>query len=320
MKLKKVFSVFLLVVVSVGVSGWGFFAHKKINRLAVFTLPVEMVGFYKRNIAYLSEKAVNPDMRRYVVKEEACRHYIDLDKYGDSAANRLPRYFKEAVASLTLDTMQLYGMVPWHIDRVQYRLTQAFLTQDAEAVLRLSADLGHYIGDANVPLHTTSNYNGQKTGQDGIHGFWESRLPELFFEDYDFFVGKAEYVHNTQLRSWEAVKEAHAALDSVLLMEKLLTEKFPDSKKYSFEARGASTVRVYSFDFSRKYHDMLNGMVERQMRKAVKMTGDFWYTAWVDGGQPRINDWGVRLDTLIESNMMKAEILHRSHESGEIIE
>jgi hypothetical protein len=43
--------------------------------------------------------------------------------------------------------------------------------------------LGHYIGDAHVPLHTTSNYNGQKTNQHGIHGLWESRIPEQLFDE-----------------------------------------------------------------------------------------------------------------------------------------
>ena len=67
-----------------GMQGWGFFAHQKINRLAIFTLPVEMIGFYKKNIQYLTENAINPDRRRYSVKEEAARHYIDVDVYGDS--------------------------------------------------------------------------------------------------------------------------------------------------------------------------------------------------------------------------------------------
>src|SRR5258706_64589 len=29
-----------------------------------------------------------------------------------------------------------------------------------------------------------------------------------------------------------------------------------------------------------------SGMVERQFRASIKMTGDIWYTAWVDAGQP----------------------------------
>ena len=175
--------VWLFILCSPLLMGWGFFSHQKINRIAVFSLPPEMIGFYKYHISYLTEKAVNPDMRRYIIDEEAARHYIDLDIFGDSAVYKLPRYWNEAVEMYGKDSLREYGVVPWHIHTVKNWLTNAFLRQDVDAILRLSADLGHYIGDGNVPLHTTENYNGQLTGQYGIHGFWESRLPELFFED-----------------------------------------------------------------------------------------------------------------------------------------
>ncbi len=301
---------------------WGFFAHKRINRMAVFTLPPEMITFYKYYIQDLTENAVNPDRRRYAVKNEAPRHYIDLDVYGDSALYKLPRYWNDAVEKYSEDTLMAYGIVPWHVNKMKHWLTKAFLNKDVDAILRLSADLGHYIGDSNVPLHTTENYNGQMTGQYGIHGFWESRLPELFIDDYDFFVGQADYIERPQLRAWKAVEQAHLALDSVLSFEKILTEKFPESKKYSFEERGNITTKVYSREFSTAYHDMLSGMVERRMRASVKMVGDFWYTCWVDGGQP---DLTALIEGFTEENRKQLEedmkkwniktIESRSHES-----
>jgi hypothetical protein len=315
------FKITILIAFGFSQLGWGFFAHKKINRLAVFTLPPEIFFFYKENINYLTEKAVNPDMRRYIIKEEAPRHYIDLDVYGDSAVYKLPRYWKEAVEKLTEDTLNAYGVVPWHINRVSYQLSLAFLNKDAKSILRFSADLGHYIADANVPLHTTENYNGQFTGQYGIHGFWESRLPELFFNNYDLLSGKAKYIENTQLAAWHAVAQAHASLDSVLLFEKELTDKFNKSKKYSFEERGATTVKVYSYDFSEEYHERLNGMVERRMLAAIKMVGDFWYTAWVDGGQPDLKPLTRSIETTQDSVDIVAEgIKLRNHESGELVQ
>ncbi|MFT7034016.1 MAG: hypothetical protein ACJA2S_002525 [Cyclobacteriaceae bacterium] len=267
---------------------WGFFGHKRINRLAVFTLPPEMVPFYKKHIQYLTENAVNPDRRRYAVEEEAARHYIDLDVYGDSAVFEMPRYWNEAVEKYSEDTLQAYGIVPWHIMTMKNFLTSAFKRGDVDAILRLSADIGHYIGDANVPLHTTENYNGQLTDQYGIHGFWESRLPELYSDEYDFYVGKAVYIEQPQMRSWEAVTGAHLAMDSVLLIEKELSLKFPEDKKYSYEERGNSTVKVYSKKYSNNYHKALDGQVERRMTASIKMVGDFWYTCWVDAGQPEM--------------------------------
>ena len=268
---------------------WGFFAHQKINRLAVFTLPPEMITFYKHHIQYITENAVNPDKRRYAVDYEAPRHYIDLDVYDDSAVYKMPRYWKDAIKEYTEDTLQAYGIVPWHVHFVTYQLTEAFKENNAEDILRYSADLGHYIADANVPLHTTENYNGQLTGQYGIHGFWESRLPELFSDDYNFFIGKANYIENTQLAIWEAVKDAHLALDSVFRFEKTLSEKMPDDAKYSSEIRGNVNIKVYSRDFSKAYHRMLDGQVERRMRNSIKMVGDYWFTAWVNAGQPDLD-------------------------------
>ena len=281
----------LMLVLPSKANFWGFYAHRKINRLAVFTLPKQMIGFYKHNIEYITESAVNADRKRYAVKDEAPRHYIDIDHYGDSALYRIPRYWKEAVAIYSEDTLQTYGIVPWHVNAVRYRLTDAMRIGDVKNILSLSADLGHYIADANVPLHTTENYNGQLTDQHGIHGLWESRLTELFSSGYDFFVGKATYLENPQLEIWEAITQAHQALDSVFALEKQVTFKFGDDRKYSFETRGRSTVKVYSTEFSQAYHQAMKGMVERQMTKSVSMVGDFWYTCWVDAGQPNLDQF-----------------------------
>jgi hypothetical protein len=179
-----------------------------------------------------------------------------------------------------------HGTAPWNVFRVTKQLTRAFENKDVPSILRFSADLGHYIGDLNVPLHTTANYNGQLSNQYGIHGFWESRLPELFAEEYDFFVGRAAYVPDLNERIWQAMLEANAALDSVLRFEAELTQRFGENRKWSFEERGQLTMRVYSRNFSTAYHQMLAGQVEYRMRQSIKMVGDFWFTAWVDAGQP----------------------------------
>lgn len=275
----------LIVMCAFSSKFWGFYGHPKINRQAVFSLPPEMVGFYKANISYLAEASLNPDRRRLAVVDEAARHYIDLDHYGDSALTKMPRYWKQAVEKYSEDTLKEYGIVPWHVYTMYHRLKDAFMIQDPTAILKVSAELGHYIADANVPLHTTENYNGQLTNQHGIHGFWESRLPELFAGGYNYFVGKAEYLPQPQLAIWEGISSAHLKVDSVLTIERALSEKFGD-RKFSFETKGKQTVKVFSKEFSEAYHNQLNQMVERQLRVAIKMVADFWYTAWVDAGQP----------------------------------
>jgi hypothetical protein len=279
----------LVILFACSSFGWGFFAHQKINRLAVFTLPPEMIGFYKKNIEYITEAAVNPDRRRMAVPDEAPRHYIDIDHYGDSAFEKMPLYWHAAAEKFTEDTLKSYGIVPWHVYAMYSRLRDAFTVRDPDAILKISSELGHYVGDANVPLHTTENYNGQLTGQDGIHGFWESRLPELFSDRYDFFVGRAEYISNVQRRAWDAVRQSHYAVDSVLSFEKELSIMYGD-RKYAVEEKGKMIANVFAVKYSDAYHKRLAGMVERQMRASIKMTGDIWYTAWVDAGQPPLNE------------------------------
>ncbi len=257
--------------------------------MAVFTLPPEMIGFYKYHIEFITEHAIDPDKRRYAIDGEAERHFIDLDryyKYGEDPFEVIPKKWKDAVAKFGEDTLKANGIVPWHIDVMVKRLTVAFQKEDLDKILRISADLGHYIGDAHVPLHTTENYNGQLTNQRGIHGFWESRLPELYADNYDFFVGKAKYIEDPLGKAWEVVKASFAAKDSVLLFEAELSKQFPPDRKYSFENRGATLMKVYSEEYSKAYDKMMNGMVERRMREAIITVGSLWYTAWVNAGQP----------------------------------
>jgi hypothetical protein len=276
----------LLLFLTIKANAWGFYAHQRINRLAVFSLPPEMIGFYKHNIVWITEHAIDPDARRYAVEGEAQRHFIDLDIYGTDAYNVVPHKWEDAIAKYTEDTLQAYGIVPWHITYMKHRLTNAFKSRDVKQILRLSADIGHYIGDANVPLHTTENYNGHKTNQSGIHGFWESRIPELLADGWDFYVGQASYIQNPNAKAWDAVTTSHIALDSVFSFEKILTERFSEDRKYSFEERNGITTKVYSKDFSKAYDKMLGGQIERRMRNTIKMVADFWYTCWVDAGQP----------------------------------
>ncbi|MFA6259917.1 MAG: zinc dependent phospholipase C family protein [Bacteroidia bacterium] len=297
-------------------ASWGFFGHKLINRMAVFTLPGPLMGFYKQHISVITEHAVDPDKRRYSDTAEACRHYIDLDYYEKSwPIDTVPPNWKDAVAKYSEDTLLAYGIVPWHIQRMLYRLTEAFKSGDAERIIRVSADLGHYMADACVPLHATMNYNGQLTNQKGIHGFWESRLPELFSDEYDFFVGKSYYLHNPLQTAWMASSGSFLAKDSVLEMEAQLNHKFPANQKYVYERKGQNSVKTYSRSYAEAYHRMLDGQVERRMRLAIQLTGCMWYTAWVDAGQPDLLQ-GRQPEISIEElqNWMKADykILHDS--------
>ena len=316
--MKKAILILTLLASHHEVFCWGFFAHQKINYYAVFLLPPQMLVLYKTNISFLAEHAVDPDKKRYAVSSEGPHHFIDIDHYGIYPYNALPRKWADAVEKFSEDSLRKHGVVPWWIQSMLQKLTEAFKEKHQLNILRFSADIGHYIADAHVPLHTSTNHNGQLTGQQGIHGFWESRIPELFADrDWDFFIGKAEYISNPGSFIWKRVLESASAADSVLRIEKELSIHFPKDQQFSFEERNGVVMKQYSTSYTTAYNKRLNNMVERRMRQAVYAVACFWYTAWVNAGQPDLSKLSHKNFT--EDELKELEALNRQWKNGHII-
>lgn len=349
---------------------WGFFGHRSINRHAVHVMPGPINQFYKKNIAWVEEHAVDPDKRRYAVPGEYKRHYIDLDFHDDESGLQLSmnlddeilRNLKYKIITLFGDTIELtrlsensnffqtvdtecnwpshlidsmvsrvreiepyeeiwyvepeqfghwlntcgepaqwkwlviedhfsiHGILPYWLVIMQKRLTNAFVRKDIPLILRLSADMGHYIGDAHVPLHTTKNYNGQLTNQHGIHGFWESRIPELFYEEWDLITGPAVYIDNFESYAWNVVRYSNSLVKEVLDLEQRVKSQLPPDKIMCYEDRLSVNTLTYCSDFARAYAEALQGMVDTQFRSSIHGVASAWYTAWIDAGQPTLWD------------------------------
>jgi len=394
----------LAVLLAIGMTSvpkpeaWGFFGHRLINRMAVFTLPTEMMGFYKKNIEYMTEHAIDPDKRRYATRHEGVRHYIDIDKWDKIPFPNVPRDFEEAIIKhceikfvtgldslyfkkeITKDSIYLttshfggvklkldyptfvkywkkvikpmyyedqwklsgydldelfgtsyfqknsidvliedhfseHGIVPYHLEATLSKLTKAFEAKDKSSILRISAEFGHYISDAHVPLHTTSNYNGQLTDQVGIHAFWESRIPELFAErEYDFFVGKADYIENPRDFFWNIIIKAHGHLDSVLMVEKRLSKTFDSDMQFCYDERLGQTIRIQCPEYADAYTNALGSMVEEQMRSSIHAIGSCIYTAWVNAGQPTISNDDI-LVIKEEPIIIDKNVMTRAHDN-----
>lgn len=376
---------------------WGFFGHRRINRLAVFTLPPEMMPFFREHIDFITDHAIDPDKRRYATRHEAVRHYIDLDEWGEFPFDKLPRQWNQALACFTdlylitdrgdsikmytsgshiygqdtlfltlktehfpipfsayvgwfstyvlpqyyedewiveienlfaldqeimdfieknvkyknlvlKDRFSTHGILPYHLVSMQSRLTEAFRRKDTRMILRLATDFGHYIGDAHVPLHTTKNYNGQLTKQDGIHAFWESRIPELFADEYfDYFVGRAEYIRDPERFYWNIVLESHLGVDSVLSIEKRLRKTFPPDRQMCMDNRLGQVVNTQCREFAQAYNEALRGQIEERFRSSIHAIGSAWYTAWVDAGQPSLKE-NLKVEwTEIDKNQKELE-------------
>lgn len=268
-------------------SGWGFDAHRQINRYAVYTLPAPLYYYLKPHIRWIEAHAPDPDSRRYAVAEEGARHFIDIEYYG--CVDSIPQREEDAIKQYTADSLKSWGHVPWHVQRLYYSLIHAFKSRDHTRILRLLAETGHYLADAHVPLHTTANYNGQFSGQRGIHALLETRSPVLMVRERDFLLGAATYVSDIRQLIWEAVKESHRALDTVFYAEEQAKKRIPESAWYSLEMRKGKLEKQYSEALTLEFNRILGDLVRRRMRQATLAVGKFWFSAWVDAGQPPLD-------------------------------
>ncbi len=314
--MKRTFIFVNLFLVLMIFCSWGFFAHRRINQLAVFTLPSGINRFYKANINYLTEHAVDPDKRRYADTSEAPRHYLDVEVY-EKNIDSIPRKWEDALKKYGQKKLSQNGILPWQIQKSYYKLVNAFKQRDSIRILIYSAYLGHYLGDAHVPLHTTENHNGQLSNQVGIHAFWESRIPELFAKKYNFMVGKAKYVEDPLREAWKIISHTHQQVDTVLNLEARLNKEFSASQKYSFSERNNQVTRQYSYAYTKAYQDIMNNMVERQMRSAILAVGSYWYSAWIDAGQPVLENMIKREYDPAEKQA--AQTADKEYQKGKII-
>jgi hypothetical protein len=160
MKSSRRIAFFLLGITFFFCTGWGFLVHRTVHQLAVYQLPSELQPFFYAHMDYLVENAVRPDVRRNTDSTEGPKHFIDAEVYGDSSLWKMPHDWNTAVAQFTKDSLQKYGYVPYWVMVTRDRLTAAFRQGNRDSILFYAADLGHYIADAHVPLHTSVNYDG----------------------------------------------------------------------------------------------------------------------------------------------------------------
>ncbi len=282
------FSTIALTLISQAAFGWGFWAHKSINKAAIGLLPPPLREFYQANSEYVIEHAVDPDMRRGKWKNEGNYHYMDLDDYGTYPNFKVPPTYDDAVKTYGEETVIKAGMVPWRVAVDVDSLTAAMKARDIPLVLHLSADLGHYVADMNVPLHATKNYDGQLTGNIGVHYRWETGVPEHFGKDYSFGgIEGAVYIKNPEEHAIKILTHSYSLLDQVFRADSIAKAGIPKDKLYRVETKDGKKQYIYSDEYYSKFNAELNGMVESQMRSAMRAVASYWYTAWVNAGKPK---------------------------------
>ena len=305
--------------------GWGVWGHNHINKAAVLAMPPEMGLFFYNHADFMIQESTVPDLRKYTLndKVEGPRHYVDLELFNYQSPADMPVTMSDMTAKYGKDSLDKYGILPWYIQDMMVKLTNAFKKKNKTEILFLAGDLGHYLGDAQMPLHTSVNHNGQLTGQVGIHAFWESQLPEMFGKNYNLYTGEAHYIADIKKATWDMIDSSHKLIDALLAMDNKTKQEIPESRQYQKDADGQLKKNkfgapVHSEEYCRRYNELLNGMVENQMKNGIRHTADFWYTAWVNAGKPDLSN--LDDDDLAKRNrsIYKEEIATWK-KSGEVI-
>jgi len=277
MRFPIILLLFIVFSTSLGLS-WGSWAHRKINGKAVDNLPNAMKVFYEINREWISEHSSDADEVRGSNSEEEPHHYINIDYYGVYPFEDLPHNYNDAVNKYSSDTLLKMGTIVWHIPVVLESLTVSMREKNKEQILKWSAWLGHYVGDAHQPLHVVLNYNGQLTNQKGIHSRFESIMVERFGSGYLFPTGEAEYVQNPQEESFRIVLESYNLVDSILHSEKIVQQQTVEKEM--------KPITLFNDAYYSQLNKLIGSVAQSRISQSIQRLSNFWYTAWINAGKP----------------------------------
>lgn len=273
-------------------SQWGFWAHRQIHRQAVYLMPAPVADFFRANVQELVDRSVDADERRRIDPNEAPQHYIDLDRYGVYPFDELPRNYDDALKKFGYDRLKENGLVPWRIAAFADSLAIAFQEQNREKIIYFAANLGHYVADANVPLHATENYDGQLTGQKGLHARWESVYPQRFMlpREAEYLKNGSIYIiENATMEAFKWSLESFLLSQQVLAIDKQIQSELSEDDLYEKTTDGSQkTRREFSRQYYEKLKDKLNQMVEKRFELSVVRVASIWYFSWLKANKPSL--------------------------------
>lgn len=276
-----------LLGVAAPLFGWGFKAHQAINREAVTLLTGSLGAYFSHRIEEISAHAIDPDLwrnDRVGHPNEGEGHYLDADRYGAYPFHDIPRSLDALRAKHGPANVSRWGTAPWRIEDYYRRLVADMRAgRWDEAVMDASA-LGHYVSDIHVPLHTVENYDGQLTGNRGIHKRWEADMVDLFCLDQ--FRGKGNVrgmVHPVE-EAFRIIAEAFPHHKALLRADSLGRAILPAGTREAIASREASMEGTGYLEIL--YRETGTLALER-MDKATLRVASFWHSAWVEAGRPR---------------------------------
>jgi predicted AlkP superfamily pyrophosphatase or phosphodiesterase len=260
---------------------WGFTGHRMIAAKALRTLPDPLRRVFVANADYLTEQAINPDLQRSGPSDPD--HFLDLDAFGAYPFESISRIESENAARFGKDVAEK-GRLPWKIGEVYRGLVQALRARDLPRALERAGTLCHFIADAHVPLHATDNYDGQLTGQRGLHARWESDLVER---------------NRLQLETEVEPSAAQRTADPVALAFEVLRESYLHSLQVLAADRDSVTGRDlaetpeddrYDDEYYSRLHAREASRVAARLGASASATGSLWLSAWEEAGRPLLDE------------------------------
>jgi hypothetical protein len=251
---------------------WGPPAHRLVNNWAVETLPPEIRGFFAANRQFLIDHANDPAEWMKKDRYEGKRHYLYLDKYGMFPYLDLPHSFQRAVEKFGSGRINRDGVLPWQIGDYSLRLTNSLKAQNWPEARLNAAVLAHYVADAHDPLHTTSNYDGQLTGQTGLASRFGLSLIERYQGFFIFRPIPAAKIDDPTEYAFQAVLEANTWVNQIVLFDRRAVEDFRD----------------FNDDYFDRFYSQAGSIVVREINAAACDAGSYWYTAWLNAGRPAL--------------------------------
>ncbi len=264
----------LLLAASGLLQAWGGKGHRIISGTMLRTLPPPLKAWYAGREDFLRDHASDPDAWRNHDRKEGPRHFLDAEIYG--GADKVPYAIAEAIQQVGSAEFIANGQVTWIIQDRWKDLVEAFQAGDPEKIVFATATLGHYVGDAHVPLHSTKNHDGEETGQKGVHSRWESGLVERYIVEAELEVRPAKLDGEVLKSPWRWLRDSYA------LVPKLLADDRAADRTTPPEARGVRRGGAYWAIF----WDSQGATVKQQLQRSAEDLGDLVLTAWVRAGKP----------------------------------
>src|SRR5918993_4550311 len=279
MRVTSAVMIAVILAVPAPARAWGFEAHRFIVSRAIDILPEPIRPFFEANRAFVVERAIDPDLWRNAgFTEEPPNHFLDMDAYGPYPFKDLPRNYDDALRKHGLDKLKQNGLLPWRTYEIAGRLVRGFEAlhkngQYAESDIRFfSAIIGHYVADAHVPLHAVLNYNGQLTGQTGLHYRWEG---ELFVRNEKQLVIKPaplKRIANERDFIFETLLESSQLADDVLAADK----------------KAIGNRDVYDDQYFATLFAETRPMFEKRINDAINGVASIITSAWEQAGKPTL--------------------------------